>query len=147
METFLRQPLWWRANAQNVIIENLNGDQFNYIIISVDNAKLPCYTLPPTQHHGIFRKLPPYPFNPIFSLLLLFKKQFDIFIFQNFFFDPWSDLWSSLWSDLWSSLWSDLIWCSPILVLSMLLWFPHSGQPLSHNYFCMYFWFDSCTYS
>ena len=26
---------------------------------SVDNTKLPCYSLPPTQHHSLFRNLPP----------------------------------------------------------------------------------------
>ena len=30
-----------------------------YLINSVDNTKLPCYTLPPTQHHSFCRKLPP----------------------------------------------------------------------------------------
>ena len=30
-----------------------------YVINSVDNSKLPCYTLPPTQHHSFFRNLPP----------------------------------------------------------------------------------------
>ena len=30
-----------------------------YVINSVDNTKLPCYTLPPTQHHSFFRNLPP----------------------------------------------------------------------------------------
>ena len=31
-----------------------------YTINSVDNTKLPCYTLPPTQHHSFFRNLPPF---------------------------------------------------------------------------------------
>ena len=30
-----------------------------YVINLVENAKLPCYTLPPTQHHCFFRNLPP----------------------------------------------------------------------------------------
>ena len=30
-----------------------------YFVNSVDNNKLPCYTLPPTQHHCFFRNLPP----------------------------------------------------------------------------------------
>ena len=34
-----------------------------YIINSVDNTKLPCYTLPLTQHHSFLRNLPPYSFN------------------------------------------------------------------------------------
>ena len=34
-----------------------------YIINSVDNTKLPCYTLPLMQHHSFLRNLPPYSFN------------------------------------------------------------------------------------
>ena len=34
-----------------------------YIINSVDNTKLPCYTLSLTQHHSFLRNLPPYSFN------------------------------------------------------------------------------------
>ena len=30
-----------------------------YVITLVENTKLPCYTLPPTQHHCFFRNLPP----------------------------------------------------------------------------------------
>ena len=30
-----------------------------YVINSVADTKLPCYTLPPTQHHSFFRNLPP----------------------------------------------------------------------------------------
>ena len=30
-----------------------------YIINSNDNSKLPCYTLPPTQHHSFFRNSHP----------------------------------------------------------------------------------------
>ena len=30
-----------------------------YVINSVDNTKLPCYTLPSTQHHSFFRNLTP----------------------------------------------------------------------------------------
>ena len=30
-----------------------------YVINLVENTKLPCYTLPPTQHHCFFRNLPP----------------------------------------------------------------------------------------
>ena len=63
-----------------LIFEDRNNGQVNHIISSVDNTKLPCYTLPPTQHHGFFRNLLPYPLNLIFYLLLLlFKKQFDFF--------------------------------------------------------------------
>ena len=31
-----------------------------YAINSVDNTQLPCYTLPPTQHHSFFGNLPPW---------------------------------------------------------------------------------------
>ena len=31
-----------------------------YVINSFDNAKLPCYTPPPTQHHSFLRNLPPF---------------------------------------------------------------------------------------
>ena len=31
-----------------------------YVINSVDNTKLPSYTLLPTQHHSFFRNLPPW---------------------------------------------------------------------------------------
>ena len=30
-----------------------------YVTNLVDDAKLPCYTLPPMQHHRFFRILPP----------------------------------------------------------------------------------------
>ena len=62
-----------------LIFEDRNNGQVNHIISSVDNTKLPRYTLPPTQHHGFFRNLLPYPLNLIFYLVLLFKKQFDFF--------------------------------------------------------------------
>ena len=29
-----------------------------YVINSVDNTKIPCYTLPPTQRHRFFKNLP-----------------------------------------------------------------------------------------
>ena len=67
-ETFLCHSLWWRA--WNAIFSNLNSGQFNYN--SVDDTNLPCNTLPWTQYHNFFRNLPPYPFNLIFNLLLLF---------------------------------------------------------------------------
>ena len=31
-----------------------------YAINSIDNTQLPCYTLPPTQHHSFLRNLPPF---------------------------------------------------------------------------------------
>ena len=36
----------------------------NYVINSVDNDKLPCYTLPPTQHHSFLRN-----FLPLFLVI------------------------------------------------------------------------------
>ena len=36
-----------------------------YVINSVDKTKLPCCTLPLTQHHSFFRNLPPSPHFPI----------------------------------------------------------------------------------
>ena len=40
-----------------------------YVINSVVNTKLPCYTLPPTQHHSFFRNLP-----PLFICLIMFAE-------------------------------------------------------------------------
>ena len=51
--------LWRRANARNVIFKTLYKDLF-HVINSCDIAKLPCYTLPPTQHHSFFREFPPF---------------------------------------------------------------------------------------
>ena len=36
-----------------------------YVINSVDKTKLPCCTLPLTQHHSFFRNLPPSPHFPL----------------------------------------------------------------------------------
>ena len=41
----------------NLQLSSLKGPI--YIFSSVDNTKLPCYTLPPMQHHNFFRNLPP----------------------------------------------------------------------------------------
>ena len=35
-----------------------------YVINLFDNTKLPCYTLPPMQHHSYFRNLPPFYIYP-----------------------------------------------------------------------------------
>ena len=56
-----------RANARNVSFKTLYGGQFTN---SVDNTKLPCYPLPPTQHHSLFRNLPPL----YFTSLIMIKK-------------------------------------------------------------------------
>ena len=42
-----------------------------YIINSFDNTKLPCYALPPMQHHSFFRNLPSLLFGllPIHNLV------------------------------------------------------------------------------
>ena len=47
-----------RANTWNVSFETLQRPI--YFINSVDNTKLPHYTLPPMQHHNFFRKLTPF---------------------------------------------------------------------------------------
>ena len=72
------------------MFENLQGGQFNYVINSVDSTKLPCYTLPQTQHHG---------FTLIYSYILfiikLFQNNFINLFFKSFFFaigDPICDL-------------------------------------------------------
>ena len=57
------QFLWWRAIAlkmsafQLCTVANLHL----FFINSVNNTKLPCYTLPLMQHHSFFRNLPPLP--------------------------------------------------------------------------------------
>ena len=101
-------------------VENLQGGQFNYVINSVDSTKLPCYTLPLTQHYGFLRNLPS--FINIFYLLLNYFKTILLFYFSNLFFCGW-------WSNLWSGPWSDPIW----------FWFCQGVHILthSHNYFCM----------
>ena len=43
----------------NILIAVDNSSVWSNIIISVDNTKLPCYTLPPTQHHSFSRNLTP----------------------------------------------------------------------------------------
>ena len=93
-ETFLCHSLWQSANTWSVMFENLQGGQFNYVINSVDSTKLPCYTLPQTQHHGFLRNLPS--FIHIFYLLLNYFKTILLFYFSNLFFfaigDPICDL-------------------------------------------------------
>ena len=110
-ETFLCHSLWQRANTWSIMFENLQGGQFNYIINSVDSTKLPCYTLPQTQHDGFLRNLPP--FIHIFYLLLNYFKTILLFYFSNLFF---------LRLVIQSVIWS-VIRSNPILVLSRC---PHS---------------------
>ena len=43
----------------NILIAVDNSSVWFYIIISADNTKLPCYILPPTQHHSFSRNLTP----------------------------------------------------------------------------------------
>ena len=50
------QSLRQRAYTQNISLYTLIRWPI-YIFNSVDNTKLPCYTLPPTQHHSFFRNL------------------------------------------------------------------------------------------
>ena len=47
---------WFKFSAS---FQTLNGGHWIYVINSVDNTKLPCYTPLPTQHHSFFRILPP----------------------------------------------------------------------------------------
>ena len=93
-ETFLCHSPWQRANTWSIMFENLQGGQFNYVINSVDSTKLPCYTLPLTQHYGFLRNLPS--FINIFYLLLNYFKTILLFYFSNLFFfavgDPICDL-------------------------------------------------------
>ena len=121
-ETFLCHSLWQRANTWSIMFENLQGGQFNYIINSVDSTKLPCYTLPQTQHHGFLRNLPS--FIHIFYLLLNYFKTILLFYFSNLFFfaigDPICDLVC------------DLIQSDPGFVKVSTFLLTHS-----HNYFCM----------
>ena len=107
-ETFLCHSLWQRANTWSIMFENLQGGQFNYVINSVDSTKLPCYTLPQTQHHS---------FTLIYSYILfiikLFQNNFINLFFQIFFFCNWC-------SNLWSGPWSDPIWsrfCQGVTIL------------------------------
>ena len=46
-----------------------------YIINSVDNAELPCYTLPPTQHHTFFRKLPLFSSHHLVITVVILSTQ------------------------------------------------------------------------
>ena len=117
-ETFLCHSLWQRANTWSIMFENLQGGQFNYVINSVDSTKLPCYTLPQTQHHG---------FTLIYSYILfiikLFQNNFINLFFKSFFFaigDPICDL-------VRDPIQSDpgFVKVSPFLLTH------------SHNYFCM----------
>ena len=60
-----------------------------YVFNSVDNTKLPCYTLPPTQHHSFFRKLPPmfiwlipHSFAALTRLILFLPLEHTIHVFS-----------------------------------------------------------------
>ena len=50
------RSLWRRANTQRSALKLFTVA--NYVINSVDNTKLPCYTLPLMQHQSFFRNLP-----------------------------------------------------------------------------------------
>ena len=53
------QLLWWRAIARKTSAFKLyKVANFHYQLNSVNNTKLPCYTLPLMQHHSFFRNLP-----------------------------------------------------------------------------------------
>ena len=66
----LCQSLWRRAEAQNVSFSTLYGGQSTLSTQSII-LKLPCYTLPPTQHHSFFRNLPPL----LTELLPVFRER------------------------------------------------------------------------
>ena len=53
--------------GQRLKLQLLNALRW-YIYVSnwIDNIKLPCYTLPPTQHHTFSRKLPPFTLSSTF---------------------------------------------------------------------------------
>ena len=46
-----------KTSVANLQFSSLKGPI--YIFCSVDNTKLPCYTLPPMQHHNSFKNVPP----------------------------------------------------------------------------------------
>ena len=116
-------------------VENLQGGQFNYVINSVDSTKLPCYTLPLTQHYGFLRNLPS--FINIFYLLLNYFKTILLFYFSNLFFLQLviqSVIWSVIRSNPIQSdpIRSDPIQSDPGFVKVSTFLLTHS-----HNYFCM----------
>ena len=126
-----------------LIFEDRNNGQVNHIISSVDNTKLPRYTLPPTQHHGFFRNLLPYPLNLIFYLLLLFKKQFDFLqsVIRPMMWLVMRPMMQPMIHHMFQSLIQFMIWCSliqydPGFVNTAVV--STSLSTLSHNYFCMY---------
>ena len=60
---FFSHKSWWfvltKGSRSNVNFRNSLRWPI-YVINSVDNTELPCYTLPPTQqHHSFFRNQPP----------------------------------------------------------------------------------------
>ena len=59
---FFSHKSWWfvltKGSRMNVNFRNSLRWPI-YVINSVDNTELPCYTLPPTQHHSFFRNQPP----------------------------------------------------------------------------------------
>ena len=58
---FFSHKSWWfvltKGSRSNVNFRNSLRWPI-YVINSFDNTELPCYTLPPTQHHSFFRNLP-----------------------------------------------------------------------------------------
>ena len=59
---FFSHKSWWfvltKGSRSNVNFRNSLRWPI-YVINSDGNTELPCYTLPPTQHHSFFRNLPP----------------------------------------------------------------------------------------
>ena len=75
------QFLWWRAIAlkmsafQLCTVANLHL----FFINSVNNTKLPCYTLPLMQHHSFFRNLPRLPAQQSSTQHVQVEKNFPCF--------------------------------------------------------------------
>ena len=73
------QFLWWRAIALKMSAFQLYTQWPIYIINSVNNTKLHCYTLPLMQHHSFFRNLPRLPAQQSSTQHVQVEKQFSLF--------------------------------------------------------------------
>ena len=73
---FFFQIISWTGSDKRQTLEHQpwNSIQWSiYVFNSVDDTKLPCYTLPPTEHHSFFRNL--YP-------LFIFLEHIDNFFLE-----------------------------------------------------------------
>ena len=80
--------LWQRANTWNGNFKSFTVA--NLVVNSVDDTKLPCYTLPLVQHHSFFRNLPPlfiYPYLPgtryNYQNVMILKTNCTFFFFNQ----------------------------------------------------------------